>query len=151
MKLYVKYLGVTLQSNLKFNQHVANVIKKAKDVTSKLWSLIKPGSKLHQNNKLLMYKLYVRSVLTYNIQIWDDISNGSKQKLQVYQNRCIRTALNLRPHPVTYKQIPTNTIHEMSRIPKITEFASKIKENFVQKCRQHVNELVVSLFVPENN
>jgi len=31
----VKYLGVTLQSNLKFNEHCSNVLKKAKEVNKK--------------------------------------------------------------------------------------------------------------------
>lgn len=145
-KTTVKYLGVTFQKNLKFNDHVSNVIRKAKEVTSKLWTMMGPNSKLHKDNKLLMYKLYIRSVLTYNIQVWDDVSRSSMQRIQVLQNKSIRAALNLRPHPITFKQVHTSTIHLMTKIPLVSEFACKIKDKFVNNCNIHQNVLIRSLF-----
>lgn len=79
-KNHVK-LGVTLQSKMKFNLHVNNVINKAKIVKSSLWCIISPNSKLNVVNKMNVHELYIRSVLTYNIQIWSDVSNTCMKRL----------------------------------------------------------------------
>ena len=47
------------------------------------------------------------SILTYNIQVWDDVSNLNMKKLESFQNKCLRQSLSLRPNPVTYRQITT--------------------------------------------
>ena len=149
-KDHVKYLGVTLQSKMKFNLHVNNVINKAKMVKSSLWCIISPKSKLNVVNKMNVYKLYIRSVLTYNIQIWCDVSNTCMKRLQTYQNKSIRLILKLRPNPVTHRQISNLDIHKMTNMPTIMNFANRLKERYMNKCRNHPNEIVASFF-PHTN
>ena len=126
----VKYLGITLQSNMKFNQHCSNVIQQARTSISKLWKFISPRSKLNSKNKITIYKLYTRSILTYNIQVWRDISQTNLMKIQRIQNNSLRLSLGLRPHPVTYKQINNNKIHEMAGIETIKEFSDRLFLNY---------------------
>jgi len=147
-KSSVKYLGVTLQSNMKFNEHVKNVINKAKRVKSSLWSLFGPHSSLNKMNKVTIYKLYIRSVLTYNIQNWIDISQTCMSRIQTYQNKCIRTALNLRPSTITFRQVPTQMIHAMAKVPTIHQFAKHIMQRFNNNTMQHENDLIASLYSP---
>ena len=52
----VKYLGIHLQSNMKFNLHISETLRKARNVASRLSKLINPCSKLSAINKLTVYK-----------------------------------------------------------------------------------------------
>ena len=145
-KKSVKYLGVVLQSNMKFNLQTTEAIKKAKNTTTKLWCLIGPRSKLSVVNKLTIYKLFTRSALTYNIHIWYNTSMTNKQKIQTYQNKVIRLCLNMRPHPITHRQVRNEVIHQQSHIPTVSEFCKKISNNFRFGCLNHENEIIKSLF-----
>ena len=53
----VKYLGITLQSNMKFNLHVSNILKKTKQVKSSLCCVFGPRSKLNVVYKMTIYKV----------------------------------------------------------------------------------------------
>ena len=70
----VKYLGVTFQSNMKFNLHV--LLTNVKHVKSRLWKVFGNKRKLNVVNKITIFNLYMRSILTYNIQIWSDVSKS---------------------------------------------------------------------------
>lgn len=99
-------------------------------------------------NKVTIYKLYIRSVLTYNIQNWIDISQTCMSRIQTYQNKCIRTALNLRPNTITFRQVPTSMIHAMAKVPTIQQFAKHIMQRFNNNTMQHENDLIASLYSP---
>lgn len=142
----VKYLGITIQHNLKFNEHCMNVIKQAKSTWTKLWPLVGLNSSLNAANKVTMYKLYARSILTYNIQIWNDISKTNMKKLQSFQNKCLRHCLSLRPHPVTFKQVPTTVVHILTRSTSVMAYSVELKNKFINSCKLHANLLIKSFF-----
>ena len=145
-KNIVKYLGVTLQSNMKFTTHCSNVVQQARGTISRLWSVIGPKSKLNSLNKITIYKLYTRSILTYDIQVWNDVSSSTLRKIQRLQNNALRLAMGLRPHPVTHKQVTNGKVHEMARIETIKEFSDRLYVNFVNQCMNHDNYLIRELF-----
>ena len=131
---------------MKFNLQTTEAIRKAKNTTTKLWSLVGPSSKLSVVNKLTIYKLFTRSALTYNIHIWYNTSMTNKRKIQTYQNKVIRLCMNLRPHPITHRQVRNEVIHQQSCIPTISDFCEKIRNNFVLCCFNHENEIIKTLF-----
>jgi len=137
-----KYLGITLQNNLKFTKHIENTIKKSIKALIILYPFIKYKSGLCQSNKLLIYKLYIRPILTYGCAVWNMIPKTQLKKLQVAQNKFIRMALDLRPDPETYKQITTENIHRSSKIVKINEFIYKIGQKTFLKTQSHNNKLI---------
>ena len=67
-------------------------------------------------------------------------------RIQTYQNKCIRTALNLRPS--TFRQVPTPMIHAMAKVPTIHQFAKHIMQRFNNNTMQHENDLIASLYSP---
>lgn len=145
-KTHVKYLGVELQSNNKFNHHCQTVLSRANARLKKLWRFIGPKSSLHVKNKVLLYKTYLRPIITYNIQVWgDEVSQTTFKKLQIFQNKCLRLALNLRPNPVNHRQVPNTIIHVMANVPPLEIFKQKLKENFFTKAAQHSNPLISQL------
>lgn len=147
----IKYLGITIQNNLKFNTHCSNIIKQANGVLHKLWPLFGYDSRLNEVNKLTIYKLYIRPVLTYNIVIWNDLCKTNKKKLQSLQNKCLRIALNLKPNPMNFKQVKNEIIHDITRTQTIKEFTNKLSGNFVANCENHMNPIIRSLFPLHQN
>jgi len=138
----VKYLGITFQHNGKFNNHCTNVIKTTNHVITKLWKFIGPYSKMNRANKLTIYKLYIRSLMTHNIFVWEELCATKMKSIQRLQNKCLRMVLQLRPNPVTFKQVKTATIHAITSVPTIQEFLKRLKTKFLDKCLHHKNPLV---------
>jgi len=93
---WIKYLGVTIEHKLKFNLHCKNVLQQARQTLAKLYVLLGYYSNRHKTNKIKIYKTCVRSLLTYNNHVWDDLSNSNMKKLESFQSKCLRQCLNLR-------------------------------------------------------
>ncbi|GFT54487.1 RNA-directed DNA polymerase from mobile element jockey [Trichonephila clavipes] len=67
---HTKYLGVIVDKNLTFRQHITYIRDKFKNTTRKLYSLICRKSKLNRHNKLLIYTLIMKPLLTYASPVW---------------------------------------------------------------------------------
>lgn len=142
-----KYLGVTLQRNLKFSLHVNNTILKAKKAMSILFPFIRYENEFNTENKLLMYKLFIRPILTYSIQCWNNISKSKLKSIQIIQNKNLRMALDLRPDKITYKQVKTDIVHEMANVLSIEDFALKLIKNTYLNMINHENNIIANLTV----
>lgn len=73
-------------------------------------------------NKLAIFKIFVRSVLTYGILIFCAASRTNMKKMQTTQNKALRAALNLRPDPTTYRQKVPRTFTKLPRFNMSTHF-----------------------------
>ena len=62
---YIRYLGLVLDSKPLFTKHLHSVIHKATGTFLKLFLLLARDSTLSLPNKLTLYKLLIRPVLTY--------------------------------------------------------------------------------------
>jgi len=62
---HIRYLGLVLDSKLLFTKHVHSIIHKATGTFLKLFPLLARDSTLSLPNKLTLYKLLIRPVLTY--------------------------------------------------------------------------------------
>lgn len=145
-----KYLGVFLSCNLKFNIHVKHVIQKAKKAMNTLFPFIKYENDFNLENKLLMYKLFLRPILTYSIQAWNNIPKTQFNKLQVIQNKNLRMALDLRPDPITYKQVKTEVVHEMAKVPMLKPFIFNLSKNTHKNMLNHKNNIIAKLSILNN-
>lgn len=86
-----KYLGIYLQSNLKWNRHIDSIISSSVGLTGALRRLNKclPTPQLKA-----IYFAHVHSKLSYLCPIWGNAFHTHKLKeLQVLQNRAIRNIL----------------------------------------------------------
>lgn len=141
----LKLLGMTIDRGLNFTSHVAKAISKANDVSRRLRPLLKRNSGLSAENKISIFKIFVRSVLTYGITIWNCTSRGNLNKVQVVQNKALRSELNLRPHPITFRQVPTAQVHQMADVETIGQFAERLTLQFRNRMVDHPNSLIDSL------
>ena len=86
-----KYLGVTIESKLKWHIHVNEICKKA----NKTLGLLKRNLKVASPKlKEKAYHTLVRPVLEYSCTAWDPYQAGDINKIEMVQRRAARYTLN---------------------------------------------------------
>ena len=83
----IKYLGVTITSDLKWNSHIRNVCSKANRI---LEFLRRNLFSCPQVVKEAPYKSMVRPILKYGSTVWDPHCNGLNDELENVQKRAAR-------------------------------------------------------------
>ena len=86
-----KYLGVTLQSNLKWDKHINNIASKANQTLNFLRRNLKVNS---QKIKDHAYKALVRPKLEYSSCIWDPSHTNQIKQIEKAQRRAARLTCN---------------------------------------------------------
>jgi len=116
----VKYLGVTLDSGLRWSSAIADRVCKTMIVYRTLYPLINRKSTLHIRYKLLLYKMCARSTLLYAAPVWAAAPRSHLDKLQRTQNKFLRLALNV--------PLATNIedLHKLADIESIDDIMSRM-------------------------
>jgi hypothetical protein len=84
----VHYLGLMLYSKLLlFTQHLHTIANRATGVFCNIFSLLAQDSVLTQSNKLTLYKLFIRSILTYAVPVWSSTCCSNYLRLPVIQSK----------------------------------------------------------------
>ena len=83
----IKYLGVTITNDLKWNTHVSNICMKA---NMTLGFLRRNSSACPRDVKEMAYKGLVRPVLEYGSSVWDPSSILLQEELENVQKRAAR-------------------------------------------------------------
>lgn len=138
-KTTVKYLGLKLDNKLYFTEHIKYVCNKALLAMSQLYPLFNKQNYLSTYNKLILYKLCIRPILTYAAPVWSNTSNSNIQALQVVQNKCLRI-IGKYPRWTLIEKMHTDL-----GIPPIKEFVHKLTKNFFNKCAFNDNNLIKEL------
>jgi hypothetical protein len=135
----VQYLGLTLDPKLTFKTHIDKCRRKGGMVTRFLFPLMKRTSALSQQGKITLYRSYIRPVMTYACPVFSNSANCHMQRLQVFQNKCLRMALN------AHYRTRVSSLHHKTRIPMIRSFVQQLTDNFYKKCAYSTNKLVSRL------
>lgn len=141
----VKYLGVHIDCRLNWSTHITYAAKKGNIAFAMLYSLLRRNSRLSSNNKLLIYRQMLRPILTYGSLVWGTAAASHLKRLQVVQNKCLRTAVNA---PFRYNM---SRLHEELGIPKLQTFIHKLSTKKLQSAGNHQNTLVTQAlrYTPE--
>ncbi|ENN77513.1 hypothetical protein YQE_05992, partial [Dendroctonus ponderosae] len=120
----VKYLGFRLDARLRFKSHISNAVQKTAMAQRKLYSLLAPNSFLSPQNKLLLYTSTIRPILTYGAPIWHSVSDFTRRRVQMTQNRCLKSVLSA-------DRCTRNTeLHEATGMPYIADYIDNISAKF---------------------
>lgn len=119
----VKYLGLTLDRKLNFNDHINNIRQKCYILLRSLYPLLSKGSKLSKKSKIRIYKQCIRPVFLYADPIWSKTSLSNLRTLQVLQNKFLRIILN------ESRYTPIEEIHKTGNIELIQD---KIKNDTIK-------------------
>jgi hypothetical protein len=136
---HVRYLGLVLDSKLLFTRHITSVIHRASGTLLQLFPLLARDSTLTLTNKLTLYKLFIRSMLTYAAPIWSITSSYNYRYLQVSQSKCLCVIGN---YP---RRTPIPCLHATLNIPPIWDFIYHLTKKFFSRCPAHPNPLVSSI------
>jgi len=52
-------------------------------------------SQLSPENKLLIYKIILKSIWTHGIPLWGTVSNSNIEILKIFQNKVLRSIVNV--------------------------------------------------------
>ena len=83
----IKYLGITITNNLKWNTHISNICNKANRT---LGFLRRTLFSCPQNVKEAAYKGMVRPILEYGSSVWDPHPDKLRKELEKVQNCAAR-------------------------------------------------------------
>ena len=86
-----KFLCVTVDQNLTWNQHITNMTKKCSSIIGILY---KVKRFLPESALITLYNTLVTSHLTYGITAWSSTNNTNKTKLHIIQKRGLRAVNN---------------------------------------------------------
>lgn len=135
----VKYLGIHLDRRLTWHSHIWNKRLQLNLKTRNLAWLLGNRSKLSSENKLLLYKIILKPVWTYGIQLWGTTSNSNIEIIQRYQSKTLRMILQA-PWFVTNR-----VIHNDTGILTVREEITKYSKKYQTKLEEHPNHLAVNL------
>jgi len=136
----VRYLGVIIDKNLSFSMHIRETILKASKTRGILSPIIGRKSPIPLSSKILIYQLYIKSVLTYAGPVWGPyISRTNWNKIEAVQNISLRVITAV-PYFVSNRTIVNSahlpTIHEHISLMSKTLFFRNSQSSY-----NHIREL----------
>lgn len=87
-----KYLGVTLDTKLKFKNHIDLLKSKLSSVAGVFWRI---SNCIRESTKRMLYFAFFSSLLEYGIEFYGTSTTSKIAELQVIQNRAIKNLFNL--------------------------------------------------------
>ena len=127
----VKILGVTLQSNLKWNEHINNIVKKA---SKRLYFLSQlKRAKVPSNDLVNFYVTCIRSLLLYSCQVFHF---NLPEFLNIMLERIQKRALNI----IYGYDVPYSEALVMSKLHKLSEHRSHLCDEFFKKIVMNPND-----------
>ena len=128
-----KYLGVTLDPTLNFNQHISSVIR---TVQHKILLLGKVKRYLTNNVALKIYKAMILPYLDYADVIFCKANAADLEKLQKLQNRCLKLCLG------QHRLFSTNRVHKEAEVPFLGDRRAAHTLNFMYKRKETRKDLL---------
>jgi hypothetical protein len=90
MKNEVKYLGLHLDQRLMWKAHIMAKKQQLNIKTKQMNWLIGRKSQLSLENKLIIYKVILKPIWTYGIELWGCPKPSNIKILQTYQSKTLR-------------------------------------------------------------
>ncbi len=153
-----KYLGMILDKELKFDQHVKYLHGK---LHPKMKMLGRVRTQVDQGTAIYLYNSLINPHFSFNDYIYASISERDKNKLQVLQNNCIRTCLQCNkrtPRQVLYRAsgiVPLETQRQRNTAgivylglnqestPFINDLFTKVENRTIVTLRSEIPEKLV--------
>jgi hypothetical protein len=138
----VKYLGLHFDKRLNWKHHITQTRKHLNLKTRELYWILGRHSPLSLLNKTLIYKVVLRPVWTYGIELWGCASSSNIEILQRYQSQMLRL-ITQAPRYVT-----NQTLHRDLGIAPVREIFKGKGEAHRNTLLAHPNPLMEPLTIP---
>lgn len=140
-----KYLGMTLDAKLKWNEHVKKKKEELNIRYRKLYWLLGRTSELSTENKIMIYKQVLKPVWTYGVQLWGCTKVSNTKRIQTFQNKVIRGIVNA-PWYIRNKDL-----HRDLQINLVADEIRKYASNHYQRLQIHENAEMEAVLDVSNN
>lgn len=132
----IRYLGMHFDKFFKYNHHIDTIMAKAERSRGALSRLI--GSRLI-NTKLknLIYKSYIRPIITYASEIWagsKSITAHKFESLRIFERKIIRKTSNIFRRRGCFLFAKNIKLYEAANIPRLDQFITKNILNHFRRC-----------------
>ncbi|VVC34843.1 Endonuclease/exonuclease/phosphatase,Reverse transcriptase domain [Cinara cedri] len=134
----VRYLGLHLDRRLTWATHTHNK-RLALNNRSRQLRYLLTSQHLNLKNKLLLYKLLLKPIWTYGIQLWGAAKKSNLNKIQIFQSKCLRQ-ITKAPYFVS-----NHTLHKDLAIPTVQNVAKTFYKRTHSKFHSHRNPLITEL------
>jgi hypothetical protein len=132
-KSVVRILGIHFDQRLTFKPHVDRVVHSCRENLRWFRRLVnKPG--LSRRWRRTTYYSLIRSKLTYGHVALSTMSKRQFHRLEVVQNNCLRSILNVRIRD----QVRIDDLQNRCRVPSLPAFISKCQKRYISNAVQHV-------------
>lgn len=136
----IKYLGIVIDKKLTFRHHILQSCDKATKCGRALFPLLSRKSTLNCKNKILLYKMCIRPIMTYGCQVWSNkCAKTHIKKLQVIQNKNLKIIFNL---PRRYS---TNRLHRNFKQDMLTTVFSNLSQRFEDRNSSSIYDIIRNL------
>ena len=123
----VRFLGITFDYKLSFNQHINIILQKCTKATNLIKYLCGTWWGADPGTLVKLYKSYVRSIIEYGIFIFYPSQKILMQKIEKMQIAALRSAMGYR------RTTPTNVILAETKVPLIEERTKLLCKSFIIK------------------
>ncbi|GBP26650.1 Probable RNA-directed DNA polymerase from transposon BS [Eumeta japonica] len=131
-----KYLGVTLDKNLHFREHIERVRNTALFYKARLGAMLGRKSKLSRRNKRTIYKMCIRTVMTYASPVFAHAAPKALHRLQEIQNKFCRAATD------AHWCVRNSILHRDLELPTISKYTKDASKRFFDIVGSHPNALL---------
>lgn len=140
-----KYLGMHLDRRLTWKKHIFTKRKQLGLRFQKMYWLMGRNSKLTLENKLLLYKMIIKPIWTYGIQLWGTASNSNIEILQRFQSKVLRNIANAPWF------VPNTIIQHDLKMCSVNDEIKNYCQKYKKRLMVHPNELAVNLLDTQND
>jgi hypothetical protein len=138
----VKYLGIHLDKHFTWHKHIFTKQKHLGIKLTKLYWLLGRTSKLNLSNKLLIYKVAIKPIWTYGIQLWGSASTSNIEILKRFQLKALRLITDAPWY------VPNAIIRNDLQVPSIKEEIRRLSAQCYVGLCTHANLLPTQLSRP---
>ncbi|KAK2578436.1 hypothetical protein KPH14_012564 [Odynerus spinipes] len=131
----VKYLGLHLDKKLNWKKHIQEKIKHINISKRSMYWLMAKNSKLSAANKLLLYKVILKPIWTYGLQIWGMAAKSNIKKMESTQSKILRSVLQAPWY------VRNDDIRKTPKIPTVEEEIVRHSKAHQNRTSNHVNPL----------
>ena len=141
-KKSIRFLGYYVQPNLKHNEHVNRILLKVYTGLHKLYPVMNANNGISQDVKVKIYLTILRPVLTYGVAVWHTLPKYLIKRLKLFENKCLRMAMNFRRSRTNYKFISTDELHKYTRVPRLNVYLEGIARKALNGTYLHENPVI---------
>lgn len=134
-----------MNKKLTWREHIAKKRKQIDLTFKQLYWLLGRQSPLSLENKVLVYKVAIKPIWTYGIELWGCASNSSIAILQRCQSQILRTMAD------ALWYISNFTLHSDLGIPFIKDVLQERSAKHYDRIEVHHNALLQPLLEQQNN